>query len=424
MAHDIQADESTRNARSVEVTMLSRAGWLRAAWGPALLTLVAYGAFALLRLHLFNGDISRFVVAGEHFIPVASGAHVGLSVLRNSDGYDGQFYYLLALNPFSPHAALAGAHFDSPAYRAQRILYPLLVWLVTLGGHARYVPLALVTVNLAAIVAIAALAALAARRMGLHPSAGLMVAFYPGFLLSLARDLGEPVGIAFALGGLLCALNRRWGWAALLLSLAVLGRETTALFALALLLAGLLAGASPWLRLPRGLRLLPHDEWRGAALAGLAPLLVAVGWQGVLIARWGALGLRGGGHNFGSPFGGIMQAPAIWQASGWPQYVVQINALEALYLLGLAALVAFTIWTQRRVDHLALAWGGYLLLGISLTILVWVEDWAFMRGLVEFSVAGLLILVSARNSVRILTLLGTLSVWGAVVYSHLIYTPK
>ncbi len=394
--------------------------WLaRLPWGSALFALVAYGAFVVLRAQTLGGDISRFVTAGDTFIPVATGAHVGLSVLPHSDGYDGQFYYLLSLDPFSPHAALPGAHYDAPAYRAQRILYPLIVWAVTLGGHARFVPLALVVVNLAAIVAIAVCGAFAARRLGLDPMLGTMVAFYPGLLLSLARDLGEPVGIAFALGGLVCALDRRWLWAGALLSLAVLARETTALFPLALLLVALLAGLSRRVRLPGGLRLLPPEEWRGAALAGLAPLVVVVGWQVVLILHWGQIGLQGGGHNFGWPFAGILQAPHVWQTTGWPGYLVDTHYLEGLYLAALALLTAFTVWTQRRADNVALAWAAYLLMSVCLTILVWLEDWSFLRTVVEFGVSSLFILISARWAVRAFALLATMCVWGAVFLAHL-----
>ncbi len=409
--------ETIRSVRSRATRGLQRLP--QSPWGPALLALVAYGLFVMLRTQTLGGDISRFVTAGDTFIPIASGAHVGLSVLPHSDGYDGQFYYLLSLDPFSPHAALPGAHYDAPAYRAQRIIYPLIVWVVTLGGHARFVPLALVAVNLAAIVAIAICAALAARRLGLDPMLGTMVAFYPGLLLSLSRDLGEPVGIAFALGGLVCALDRRWVWAGALLSLAVLARETTALFALALLLAALLAALSRWLRLPRGLRLLPPDEWRGATLAGLAPLVVVVGWQVGLIWHWGQLGLQGGGHNFGWPFAGILQAPHVWQTTGWPGYLVDTHYLEGLYLAALALLTAFTVWTQRSADNVALAWAAYLLMSVCLTILVWLEDWSFLRTVVEFGVSSLFILISARWAVRAFALLATMCVWGAVFLAHL-----
>jgi hypothetical protein len=46
-------------------------------------------------------------------------------------GYDGQFFYRLALEPFSTAERVDGIAFDAPAYRQQRIGYPLLAFLTT-----------------------------------------------------------------------------------------------------------------------------------------------------------------------------------------------------------------------------------------------------------------------------------------------------
>lgn len=84
---------------------------------------------------------------------------------------------------------------------------------------------------------------------GRRPARGLLLAFYPGFLLSLSRDLAEIRASAFLLGR---PLSIRWGrpaWAALSLTAAVLTHETTAIFALAALVG----------------------TWRGASLGALLP---------------------------------------------------------------------------------------------------------------------------------------------------------
>lgn len=380
--------------------------------GVALLTLLAYGAFLLVRLHGFGGDVTRFVVAGDQFIPASAAASVGLSVTPHSGGYDGQFYYLLALDPFSPHAALPGAHFDLPAYRAQRILYPLLVWALSLGGRPTLVPALLVIVNLAAIVAVGTVGALLARRMGVAPIWGALLAFYPGLLLSLARDLSEPLALACALGGLLCALDRRWGWAALLLSFAVLARETTALVAVALLIAGLLARCAPLrgVRLPP-VRLIPREQWRGALLAGLAPLLVAVGWQAALLAGWGKLGaLAAGSNNLGVPFVGLFEGFVAWSIL-WPPLLQVMQYLDVAYLLGLAEMTRRLLWRERRADYLALAWGLYAALALSLTVFVWDYYWNFLRGAIELASLSLLLLLMAPVRLRRIVLACTLALW-------------
>lgn len=391
----------------VTATSIGATGWLRrlnSARGVALLTLLAYGLAFVARLVSLGGDISRFTLASDKFIPAASARTVGLSVLTRGYGYDGQFYYLLALNPFATHPALAGAHFDLPAYRAQRILYPLLTWALSLGGRPALVPWMLVAINLAAIVAIGALGAKLAQRLGAAPLWGVTLAFYPGLLVSLMGDLAEPLAMACALGGLLCALDRRWGWTALLLSLAVLARETTALLAIALLVAALLARLT-------SLRLIERERWRGAALAGLAPLLVALSWQAVLLAHWGKLGLvAAGSNNLGLPLLGLLEGVVAWHVL-WPPLTQALHAVELLYLLALAELARRALSQRLRVGWVALAWAGYALLALCLTLFVWDYYWSFLRGVIELALLSLLLSLAASPRLRRFALGATLALW-------------
>src|SRR5258705_14008134 len=100
----------------------------------AVLALALYAAFIALLLARWHFDPSVLVVAGDEFTnPVA--APKNLRVAPNSSGYDGQFYYRLAIAPFSTQESIAGVHFDYPVYRAQRTLYPMLSYLVS-GGRA------------------------------------------------------------------------------------------------------------------------------------------------------------------------------------------------------------------------------------------------------------------------------------------------
>ena len=64
------------------------------------LTAAAYLVFLLMRLRAHGYDPSYFVTAGDQFVDVAR-VPGSLSVLKNSSGYDGQFYYRLALDPFT-----------------------------------------------------------------------------------------------------------------------------------------------------------------------------------------------------------------------------------------------------------------------------------------------------------------------------------
>ena len=124
--------------------------------------------FILVRLlRLADGDVGYFVLAGTEF----TDASAGLPLLDGA-GYDGQFFHRLAVNPFDAGDRVAGTVLDS-SWRAARIGYPLLAWIVGLSG----VPAswALVIVNLAAITALGFLGGRIARSAGRDAMWGLLL---------------------------------------------------------------------------------------------------------------------------------------------------------------------------------------------------------------------------------------------------------
>ena len=127
---------------------------------PGLITLLAALAFVLARLHDWaKGHISRFILVGRHFVTPAQLPH-GIAV-SPTYGYDGQFFYRLALDPLNMHPTAYGITMDHP-YRYMRIGYPALTWLVSLGQHV-LVPVMLVVVNVAAVGALGWLGGVIAR---------------------------------------------------------------------------------------------------------------------------------------------------------------------------------------------------------------------------------------------------------------------
>jgi hypothetical protein len=105
---------------------------------------------------------------------------------KGNVGYDGQYSYMLAINPLGSVNGL-----DQPAYRYQRILYPMVVKLFSLG-RAGWVPWVMVAVNLAATIwGCAALGILIARR-GRSPWLALVFILSIGYLLAIRVDLNEP----------------------------------------------------------------------------------------------------------------------------------------------------------------------------------------------------------------------------------------
>lgn len=299
-----------------------------------LIVAVFYGLLLVFYLSAYAWDPSVFVVAGEQFTDPETGLY-----LHPVPGYDGQFYYRLALDPSARRDV--GIRFDNPAYRQQRILYPVLAWLV---GHVVPLPWAMLVVNYAALLAIAALGAAHTTRAGRAPEWGLLFALWPGFLVSLTRDLTEPVAIALLLAALLV---RRPLWAGLLMSLAVLARETTLLAALVLPLS-----------------------------FGLLPVAVYGLWQAMLYSRWGYLPASGS-NTLAFP----------------PALLTQGPYLPALLVMIFSALVLMS----RPPRRLLFVFLSYLALALFASAGVWAEPYAYLRALSEFYVIGALILVEASR---------------------------
>jgi hypothetical protein len=194
-------------------------------------------------------------------------------------GYDGQFYYFLALDP--KHGK---DYIEQPGFIYSRIGYPMTVRALS-GGNASVIPYMMVLVNLAAAVGGTLAVAFVLRRRGLPSLLALVYGFFPGLVIAVLRDLTEPLAFGLAAGGL-AVFHPRARWrllgSASLFGLAMLTRETVALFPaiLALALAVGVGTASGWRE-----RFRVGNFARGAAFAAIAfvPLLA---WRHLLTAYW------------------------------------------------------------------------------------------------------------------------------------------
>ena len=214
-----------------------RGSWLSQLNNPVACGLIAFLgwlAFVLARLQTWAaGSIGRFVMAGHAYSSQAALPHVPLQ------GYDGQFYYRFALNPFNWHRTAYGITIDHN-YRYTRIGYPLVAWIVSLGQH-HLVPVVLVVVNLVCVAIMAWLGAKFAQESGRHALWGLLFAGYFGLVISVGRDTAEPLADACMLGGLLAYRHSRYVLAALLIAYGVITNEPILVVAVAIALTRLYA---------------------------------------------------------------------------------------------------------------------------------------------------------------------------------------
>jgi hypothetical protein len=205
---------------------------------PAVIALVGWLGFALARWQIWaKGHLSLFIMAG-HIYTHRAQLPRGL-LLVPSAGYDGQFYYRLALDPFNWNKTAFGITMDQ-SYRYTRIGYPALAWLVSLGQH-QLVPVALVAINLLGVAAMAFLGGMFARESGRHALWGLAFAAYFGLVISVGRDTAEPLAEACMLGGLLAYRRSKPVLAACLFAVGAITRETILLAPAAIAVVRLVA---------------------------------------------------------------------------------------------------------------------------------------------------------------------------------------
>jgi hypothetical protein len=212
---------------------------------PAVIAFLGWLGFVLARLEVWaKGHLTLFMLLGSgrtgftHVNQLPPGVMIGDP---NAAGYDGQFYYRLALDPFDWSKTAFGITMDQ-SYRYTRIGYPVLAWLVSLGQH-QLVPIALVAINLLGVAAMAFLGGMFARESGRHALWGLAFAAYFGLVISVGRDTAEPLAEACMLGGLLAYRRSKPVLATFLFAVGAVTRETILLAPAAIAVSRLVAMA-------------------------------------------------------------------------------------------------------------------------------------------------------------------------------------
>jgi hypothetical protein len=265
---------------------------------------------ATLALHLglltvyvlaFAGDVSCLVCADRDL--VGRWPYEAVGVGFDAHGFDGQYYYVLARDPWHCRKAFL----DVPAYRHARILYPALAWLLS-GGDPKRLLWVLPAINLFAIAGLAWLGVRLAVRYGRSPWWGFLLPWAVNAGMAALRDLTDPLATLTA-AGLLAAWLLRWpawslaAWAAA----AVLSREQNAVVVLIVLLEAL-------------------SDRRRRAAAGLAgALLVWAGWLVTLRASYGTWPFLS--VNTGPPLAGL------WYRLTHPAGVVSGPRAAAVHVL-------------------------------------------------------------------------------------------
>jgi hypothetical protein len=358
---------------------------------PGSIALLAALAFVLARWQLWaKGDITRFILVGRHFAtPSQLPPHIAVAPTY---GYDGQFFYRLALNPVNFSHIAYGIRVDQP-YRYMRIGYPWLTWLASFGQHV-LVPVMLVVINIVAIGAIGYLGGMFARQGGRHALAGLVLPAYFGLLTSLSRDTAEPLAAACLLGGLLAIRARRPVLAGLLLAYGALTRESVMVVVAAVAIVDFIGV----IRRRRSVRPGRDD------LAWALPTAAFVAWQVVVKLAVGRFPLLVDANgNTGSPFITPLKAVehnfAHIHLHQFEQYDLWFLELAILALLAVAALASWRSTNAPVHERLALVL--YMIEICVVSPSTWYSLDADLRSFIEvYLLAAIILLGTPRHRLR------------------------
>jgi hypothetical protein len=384
-------------------TRAAGSGFLQSPVQVGTAVVVVAGLFTVLRvLVAAHGNVGGLVLAGSRYVSVTRYSR-GLPV-QPGTGYDGQFYYRLALDPLDWSRRAFGIELDNLG-RVERVTYPGLVWLIS-ADDASAVPVVMVLVNVVALGVLAGVCTAMSREARRHPLWGLLIAGFWGFLWTLSRDLTELTEAVFLVAGLLAIRKARPVLAGVLLSAAVLAREPALIVVGAIFVArvwvlfrpgsgavvdGPGTGPSTNIRLGSGVGL---RSGRFSDVAWALPLVVFTGWQLAVRVGTGSVAMFAPtDNNVGLPFDGLVhgivhylellphKASLEW---GWE--------LAVLALIG--TLAALSLRTSTAQLHERIAWVASAILTLMLANSVWLGDVGFRSVDDFYLLSGILVLFS------------------------------
>jgi len=374
------------------VRVLARVRLWHPGWTPLMTGLAAAAFFASALLQTlpsydgrYNGflHIARDVAAAAPFLqerPDLAG-----SLIVNDSGYDGQFMYLMAFDPwlrrFADRPQAYRAFIDNPPYRYGRIGFSSLTHLVAVG-KPEWFPAVMMWLIVAAHLALGTLLGSVAARHGLSPAAGLWYLAIPAFQSSLMSALPEALAAAGLVAGFASWESRRPWLAAVCFGAALLVRET----GIVLLIAIVVASGS--------------GHWRRSAAVAAAAVMPMAAWRLFVASRFyadfGFAAIVTNPADLGVPLAGLLD---LWRAaaSGSQPAPETVGAwLFPIFLLTALALSALALRRTENAESRALA-GAAVIYGSVAVSLNYDKIWSHLpsgeRGTFELFLCLLLLLL-------------------------------
>jgi hypothetical protein len=337
---------------------------------PAIVMLIVGLIFTggmLSKLDEYDGNFSGFLHVSKRFLGRNEilFEHPGIRrelIKVDWTGYDGQFFYFMAFDPLIQKYQFtsnpAERPIDIPVFRYRRIAYPVLAKLIALNNPAYY-PAAMMFLILAGAAFCGFFIAKIAVNNVLSGWEGLACILIPGFWFALSVATPEPLAAAFLAVGFFLTLRKRYLIAAILFSLAILTRESAALFVVILAAFEFRNTKNVKAALTLIASLIPYFAWRSFVAITLFDLN---GWNGFFVEP----------ANLGLPFAGIVE---VYQhiANGTYSPTITVKAFTLPILLFILFCVGLVMYVRTK-NPAGILTAIYAFLALSLSYnKVWMD---------------------------------------------------
>lgn len=330
-------------------------------------------------------DFTYFFVGGTDFVNAdETPAPVWLQA---GQGYDGQFFYRLALDPLNFSKTAFGVTLDVVPYRVQRIMYPLLSWMLSFGGIPWLVPYALVFINVLAFFGILYFFNAIIKLLSGVNEASFLPLLLCGIYMSVARDLSEVTELFFFTATVYYLFKKAWGKFALLASLTLLSRET------ALIALGPIVFVTIFMQVR-------DKTFTLRSILLLVPFFIFGLWKFYISVNTDPVQGTGVLNNIGIPLAGIIDG-----FRGNFDITSLKNKLQLLFwLLYFVWHSVLTFWIIRLLIRkpysgdkmfisLAAAWLCWFVFSLFLSPAIYVDDWSFVRVFSLWNMIGFLLII-------------------------------
>lgn len=367
--------------------------------------------FVTFRFAFGGFNFSHFVVAGSDFV-VKDSLHPNL-IVNEGQGYDGQFFYRYAHNPFDISKTAHGVTVDHLEYRIQRIFYPLTVWIFSMGGNPSLIPFLLVFLNFLAFVGIFYFSLKICNHFGSKPYLALLPIFLFGSYMSLSRDTSELYEVLFFVSALYFLLKNNLFLFFISVLFAIFSRETS------IIAIGPLSALY-------GIRLIKEYKFNiTTILKGLLlvlPFILIVIWKYYLKITIDSDRLVDGSHNLSLPFEGILYGAkhnfnfdsfkSIFETIFWYIFLVWNIFLAIIVTKSISFKTIFSFDDKSILSTVYVVW---LMFSLILGPAIYIDDWGFVRIFGLWNMLGFVLLIMNNKNIPFLFILYSLLILGLLM---------